>query len=623
MLCAVFPRRGSRLARLVAPVATAFVMAAAGIPAAATDLAKGEPTGHASGTRHAIAMHGEPLHGPGFAHFAAVDPAAPKGGRLAQGVLGTFDSLNPFIVLGVPAAGVRDLVSESLLTRGLDEPFTLYGLLARGVDMPDNRSEVTFELDPNARFSDGTPVTVDDVVFSFEVLREKGRPNHRSYFQKVAKVERPADGRVRFVFADGNDRELPLILGLMPIMSSKALTPATFDQTRLDTFLGSGPYRIARVDPGRSIVYARNPDWWAKDLAVARGRFNFDEVRYEYFRDASTMFEAFRSGALDLRFEDDPGQWSQGYDFAAVRDGQIIKSEPVPYQPAGMMALAFNTRRPVFADPRVRAALIQAYDFEFANRTLFNGLFTRTQSFFERSELSSMGRAADPEERRLLAPFTGAVRADVLDGSARLPATDGSGRNRANQAKALALLAEAGFKSVGGKLVDAKTGQPLVFEILVNSVAAQRIVSAFRADLERIGVQMTVRQVEGTQYQARLRTYDYDMILTTWPSSLSPGNEQTFRWSGRIGREDGSFNFAGVDNPAADAMIDAMLAARDRGPFVSAVRALDRVLRSGDYVIPLHHAPRHWIAHKRQVRMPPRLPVSGLTSDVWWWSNAP
>ncbi|MBX9927197.1 MAG: extracellular solute-binding protein [Hyphomicrobiaceae bacterium] len=563
-------------------------------------------------------MHGEPKHPAQFAHFDAVVPGAPKGGRMAQGVLGTFDSLNPYIIKGLPAAGVRDLVTESLLARGLDEPFTLYGLLAQSLEVPDDRSEVIFNLNPAARFSDGTPVTPADVLFSFEVLKERGRPNHRSYFQKVERAHEVGERRVRFKFASGADRELPLILGLMPILSSKALTAETFEQTRLDTFLGSGPYRIARVDPGRLIVFERDPNWWGRDLSINRGRYNFDEVRFEYFRDGTTMFEAFRSGALDVRFEDDPGQWSQGYDFPAIKDGSIVKAELPTQQPAGMTGLVFNTRRPVLADREVRRALIQLFDFEFVNRSLYNGLYRRTQSYFERSVLSSAGRSADAEERRLLAAFPAAVEPAVMEGTAALPVTDGSGRNRASQQKALEMLRAAGWVADGGRIVNAKTKQPLAFEVMVNSVAVQRLLSSFRADLERVGIAMSIRQVEGTQYQARLRTYDYDMIVSTWPSSLSPGNEQTFRWSGKVGREEGSFNFAGVDNPAADAMIDAMLSARSSDTFLSAVRALDRVLRSGDYVIPLYHAQKLWIAHKRTIRMPASVPVAGLSSDTWW-----
>ena len=574
--------------------------------------------GNASEPVHALAMHGAPIHAAGFKSFASVNPDAPKGGRFVQGLQGSFDSLNPFIIKGVPAAGIRDNVTESLLARGLDEPFTLYGLIAESVELPEDRSEVTFNINPKARFSDGAPVTAADIVFSFDVLKEKGRPNHRSYFKKVAKTERLGDLKVRFVFEGGGDRELPLILGLMPVLPAHKFTPETFENTSLESFTGSGPYKISRIDAGRSLTYTRDPEYWGRDLAVNRGRFNFDEIRFEYFRDNSVMFEAFKNGEIDVRFEDDPALWSQGYDFPAVRDGRIVKAEFETAQPAGMTALVFNTRRTVFANPAVRRAAIALFDFEFANRSLFNGQYKRTQSFFERSMLSSFGRPADAEEQRLLAPFPGSVKPEIMDGTARLPQSDGSGRNRANLQKALAILTNAGFKTVDGGLIDPATGQPLRFEILVNTGSQQRLLSSFKADCERIGIAIAIRQVDGAQYQARLRTYDYDMIQTTWPSSLSPGNEQTFRWSGRVAKDDGSFNFAGVDNPAADAMIEAMLSAKEPGAFVTAVRALDRVLRSGDYVIPLYHVPVLWVAISRRVRYPAQIPLAGLSTDTWW-----
>jgi peptide/nickel transport system substrate-binding protein len=576
---------------------------------AAVAQTKGEPV-------HGLAMHGAPLHPPTVTNFVAVNPDAPKGGRLLQGVQGSYDSVNPFIIRGVAAAGVRDNVTESLLARSLDEPFTLYGLIAQSVELPSDRSQVTFNLDPRARFSDGHPITADDIIFSFNALKEKGRPNHRAYFKKISEVVRVTDRKVRFVFADGGDRELPLILGLMPVLPAHLLTNETFDQTTLEPFIGSGPYKMARIDPGRTIVYERDPNYWGRDLPVNRGRFNVDELRFDYYRDNNVMFEALKNGELDVRFEDDPALWSQGYDFAAVRDGRIVKIELETFQPAGMSALVFNTRRPLFANAKVRQALVQMFDFEFANRSLFNGLYKRTQSFFERSMLSSAGRPADAEELRLLAPFASAVRPGILDGTARLPETDGTGRNRANLGKALALMTEAGFVTVDGKLIDPATQRPMAFEILVGSL--QKVLPSFVADLARIGITATIRQVDQAQFQARLRIYDYDMIPNFWPSSLSPGNEQTFRWSGKVGKEEGSFNFVGVDNPGVDAMIDAMLAATTPEAFTSAVRALDRLLRSGDYVIPLYHVPKLWVAHARRIKYPARLPLAGLAIDTWW-----
>ena len=599
-------QRGLALKRLWRTVALGVLAQICAVPAVLAT----EP-------QHAIAMHGAPKHAAGFAHFSSVNPDAPKGGRLVQGIQGTFDSVNPFIIKGVPVAGVRDNVTESLLGRGLDEPFTLYGLIAESLEMPDDRSEITFNINPKAKFSDGHPVTAADILFSFNTLRERGRPNHRDYFKKVASAEQIDDHKVRFIFK-GGDRELPLILGLMPVLPSHVLTPETFEQTSLTPFLGSGPYTMTKIDAGRAITYTRDPNSWGRDLALNRGRFNVEEVRYEYYRDDTGMFETFKTGGLDLRFEDDPAKWFQGYDFPAVKDGRIVKDELETFQPAGMTALVFNTRRPVFANPAVRQAAIQLFDFEFANRTLFNGLFKRTQSFFERSLLSSTGRPADAEEQRLLAPFPKAVKPAIMDGTAKLPETDGSGRNRANLSKALDLLTGAGFKTVDGKLIDPGTGQPLTFEILVEQAGGIRVLSAFKSDLERLGFTVTIRQVDGAQYAKRIKTYDFDMIQSSWPSSLSPGNEQAFRWSGRVAHEEGSFNWAGVDNPAADAMISAMLTAATPEAFTSAVRALDRVLRSGNYVIPLYHIPRMWVAHTRKVKYPPQVPLAGLTTDTWW-----
>jgi peptide/nickel transport system substrate-binding protein len=567
---------------------------------------------------HAIAMHGAPKWPANFTNFDAVNPDAPKGGRIVQGQLGSFDSLNPFIIMGVPASGIQNNVIESLMMRGLDEPFTLYGLLAESIDVPQDRSQATFAINPKARFSNGRPVTADDVLFSFNVLREKGRPNHRSYFKRVASAEKLSDLSVRFVFDGGGDRELPLILGLMPILPAHLMTVETFDKVSLAPMVGSGPYVISRIDAGRAITYTRNPDYWARDLAVSRGRFNFDEIRFDYFRDTNVMFEAFKSGSIDVRFEDDPALWSQSYDIPAVRDGRIVKAELQTFQPAGMTGLMFNTRRAIFANPTVRRALIAAFDFEFANKSLFNGLYKRTESFFERSILSSGGRPADAEEQRLLAPYAASLKPEIMAGTYRLPVTDGSGRNRANLSHAVALLTDAGFVSQGGIVADPTTGKPFAFEVLVNSSTHLRLLQGYAADLKRIGIAATIRQVDDAQYQSRLRTFDFDMIVANRPSSLSPGNEQTFRWSGSVANQEGSFNYPGVNTPAVDAMIAAMLAANSPDQFISAVRALDRVLLSGDYVIPLYHVPRQWVASGRQLAYPAQVPVTGLTTDTWW-----
>ena len=482
---------------------------------------------------HAIALHGSPLFADNFRAFPYVNPSAPKGGRLTLGVLGSFENLNPLIVQGVPAAGIREFVVESLMARSLDEPFTLYGLLAETIDVADDRKSVTFTLNPAAKFSDRQPVTPEDVITSFELLKTKGRPNHRTYFAKVTKAEKIGERGVRFTFADASDRELPLILGLMPVFAAHATTPEKFEASSMTPLVGSGPYTVSRVDAGRSISFARDKDYWGRDLAVNRGRFNFDEVRFDYFRDASVMLEAFKSGAIDLRLEEDPGRWADAYDIDAVHDGRIVKAEFDIGLPAGMTALVFNTRRAVFSDPRVRRALMMLFDFEWINRTLYNGFFKRTTSYFERSYLASTGRPADARERALLAPFPNAVRPEFLEGTYQFPTTDGSGQNRANQKAAYALLTEAGMVLKGGRLVNAKSGQPLAFEILANSNAQEALLLGYARSLEPLGIAVRVRVVDSAQYQERLASFDYDMIQNTWPSSLSPGNEQLFRWSAK------------------------------------------------------------------------------------------
>lgn len=567
---------------------------------------------------HGIAMHGLPKQPADFSHFSYVDPDAPKGGRLTLSAFGSFDSLNPLIVKGEAVSGIREYVYESLMARGLDEPFTLYGLIAETIDVPDDRSSITFNLNPKARFSDGTAVTADDVLFSWELLKEKGRPNHRTYYSKVAKAERLSDRSVRFTFDTSGDREMPLILGLLPVLPKHLIDPDTFESTTLDPPVGSGPYRVGKVDAGRSITYERNADYWGKDLAVNRGRFNFDEIRFEYFRESSVMFEAFKTGQVDVWAEDDPRRWANGYDFAAVQDGRVVKGTFDIGLPAGMTALVFNTRRTVFADPRVRQALILLFDFEWINRTLYAGLYKRTQSYFERSVLASAGHPADAIEQQLLAPYAEYVKPEIMAGRHEFPTTSGSGRNRKNQTEAFRLLTEAGYQLKSGRLVNTQTGQQLTFEILAASTGQEALLLSFARDVERLGIKVKLRVVDSAQYQARLLDYDYDMIQNTWNSSLSPGNEQLFRWSTEAAKTQGTYNFAGVENPAADAMIQALLAAKGEEEFVSSVRALDRVLLSGDYVIPLFYTPKQWVAYWTRFKFPQTTPLFGYNIDSWW-----
>ncbi len=567
--------------------------------------------------RHAIAMHGEPAWAANFSTVPYANPDAPKGGRLVQGALGTFDSLNPLIVKGLPAQNIRGYVIESLMARGYSEPFTLYGLLAQSVETDDERTFVTFTLDPRARFSDGKPVTPDDVLFSWQLLRDKGRPNHRTYYSKVKKVE--ISGRnVRFDLAGANDRELPLILGLMPVLPKHAINPDMFEETSFDPPIGSGPYRVTNVKPGDSVTFTRDPNYWGRDLAIYRGFWNFAEVRFDYYRDANAYFEAFKKGLYDVRAELDPSRWSTQYDFPALRDGRVVK-ESFPYDlPKPLDALVFNTRRAIFSDIRVREGIGLLLDFEWLNKNFYFGAYKRTAGYFEGSELSFSGHPADTRERKLLAPFPGAVRADVMDGTWKPPSNDGSGRDRDNLKKALALFSEASFDLDGTVLRERKSGAAFDFELLVTTKDSERLALAFARDVKRAGINARVRLVDAVQFDRRKLTYDYDMIPYKWDQSLSPGNEQSFYWSVASADEQGTRNYMGAKNPAIDVMIESMLKARERKDFVSAVRALDRLLVSGFYVVPLFHLPDQWVARWAFIEHPTTTSPFGYLPETWW-----
>jgi peptide/nickel transport system substrate-binding protein len=569
------------------------------------------------GATHGIAMHGAPALPPGFPQFPYVNPDAPKGGQLRLGALGSFDSLNPFIIKGVAPSGLREYVFESLMARSADEPFTLYGLIAEAIEVPADRSSITFHLRPEAHFSDGHPITAADVVFSHALLRDKGPPNLRTYYQKVVRVEMPDPTTVQFIFDSPGDREIPLILGLMPILPQHRLDPESFERTTLQPPIGSGPYVVASVDPGRRIVYRKDPKHWARDLPVYRGRNNFDEIRYDFFRDSSTLFEAFKAGQIDVRAEDDPARWAEGYTFRAVADGRVVLREFKTGLPAGMSALVLNTRRPALADQRVRRALIVMFDAEWINRSLYEGLYQRTESYFQRSMLASVGRPADDIERRLLAPFPNAVKPEVLEGRSVMPSGGGS-TLRMRLREGVKLLGEAGYALHGEELIHTQSGAPLAFEFLAQTRAQERLILSFADALKKVGIRIRIRRADDAQYWRRIRTFDFDMTYFFWSASLSPGNEQINRWSSKAADTPYSLNFPGVKSAAADAMIDALLAAETREDFVSAVRALDRVLISGDYVIPLFHAPGQWIAHWRHLKMPEKTPLFGTDFDTWW-----
>ena len=568
-------------------------------------------------------MHGEPAWPAGFTRLPYANPNAPKGGRLVQGVLGTFDSLNPLIVKGIAPPAIRNYVVESLMARGYDEPFTLYGLIARGVETDAERSYVTFHLDPAAKFSDGAPVTAEDVIFSWQLLRDKGRPNHRTYYAKVAKAGAIGEQAVRFDLSGSDDRELALILGLMPVLAKHAVNPETFEETSFQAPLGTGPYLVAEVDPGKSVTLKRNPNYWGRDLSINRGLWNFDEIRLDYYREANSHLEAFKRGLYDFRNELDPGRWQTAYDFPALREGRVLKEALPTGVPKASSYYVFNTRRAVFSDVRVREAILLLFDFEWINHGYFFDLYRRSASYFDDSELSSHGRPADQREKALLAPFANAVRADVLDGAWSPPVSDGSGRDRATLKRALALLAASGYELRGTELVERKSGRPLTFEILVKARDEERLALLFSQSLKRAGIAARVRMVDAVQYEGRRLTYDFDMVEYRWDQSLSPGNEQAFYWGSAAADQPGTRNYMGVKSAAVDAMIAALLKAEGRADFVAAVRALDRVLISGFYVIPLFYPPAQWIARWTTVGRPATTSLYGYLPETWWREPKP
>ena len=579
-----------------------------------------------STTSHGMAMHGSPALPPDFVSLPQTNPDAPKGGRIVMGEVGGFDSLNPFTTLGRAPAWVSALTVETLMGRAWDEPFSVYGLLAESVTTNDSRTFVEFTLREGARFADGSPVTVDDVLWSFDALAG-AHPRYAAAHAKVARAHATGPRSLRFDFTEA-DRELPLILGLRPILSRQDWQGRDLKASGMQPPLGSGPYAVAAVDPGRSITFRKRADWWAADLPLMRGLHNFDEVKVEYFADGSVMFEAFKAGEIMVFREGQASRWVTGYDFARVKSGEVVKSEIPHGRPAMMTGLAMNSRRAIFADWRVRQALIDSFNFEFINATINGGTEPRARSWFWNSDLAMGDGPADPAVRALLAPFAASLPPDALDDLA-LPVSDGSEANRAGLRRAARLLEEAGWTVTAGRRVNA-AGEPMAFEILVPIGGAEMraVVTIWVRALDRLGIAARLVAVDDAQMTARLRDYDFDITPITRANSLSPGIEQLLYW-GRGGvTQPGTRNIAGVDSPAVEAMIARLLAARDPGDFRTAVRALDRALMAGRHVIPMWFADRSRLAHDRRLhhatdRQPVYGDAAGFLPDIWWWQAAP
>jgi microcin C transport system substrate-binding protein len=565
---------------------------------------------------HGLSMFGDLKYGPGFTHFEYVNPRAPKGGDVRLAAIGTFDNLNPFVLKGVSAAGLAAIV-DTLTVNSADEPFAEYGLIAETIETPADRSWVAYTLRPQARFHDGSPVTVDDVVWTFETLKTKGHPFYRAYYNHVTRAEKAGDRKVRFSFGKGDNRELPLIVGQMPVLPKAYWAKRDFDKTTLEPPLGSGPYKIEAVEPGRSITYRRVKNYWAADLPVNVGRFNFDTVRYDYYRDTTVALEAFKAGQYDFRQENSAKNWATLYTGPAVGQGLVRKDEIKNQVPTGMQAYVFNQRRPLFGDRRVRQALGYLFDFEWVNKHLFYGAYTRTTSYFSNSELASRGLPS-PDELTVLEPFRGKVPDEVFTREYVPPATDGSGNIRDNARQALQLLKEAGWQVKGQRLVNAR-GEPFEFEILGFQPDWEKIHLAFVKNLERVGIVARVRTVDAAQYQHRVEGFDFDMIVDVWGQSLSPGNEQRDFWHSSTAAVPGSRNTAGIKDPVVDRLVEAVIAAPDRPGLVARTRALDRVLLWGHHVIPHWHLQVFRVAYWDKFSRPAVSPKYALGFiDTWW-----
>ena len=564
---------------------------------------------------HGIAMHGIPKYASDFENLDYVNPNAPKGGSVKFGSYGSFDNLNRVAFKGSKAAGLG-YVNDTLMRRVWDEAFSLYGLIAEKVELPEDRSSITFYLNSNATFHDGSPITRDDVLFSLETFQTKGTPNQKKTYGKVIKTELIGNDGIKMIFENNEDKELPLIIaGFLPIIPKKFYENLDVTKTFLDIPLGSGPYQIDSLDPGRQIKYKRVENYWAKDLPVNKGLYNFDTIIYDYYKDSNVLVEAFKVGEYDFRREYNVRRWLSEYDFKAVQNGKVILTEMNNDRPVGMNGLVMNTRRDIFNNRNVRLALSYAYDHEWINKTIYQNAYVRTDSYFDNSPLASSGLPSK-NELELLNVWKDEIPAEVFTETFTPPFTDGSGNDRKNLLKAKEILEKEGWNVENGKLF--KDGQEFKFEFLIVSPSDEKIALAYQSNLKKLGITMDVRTVDSSQYQERLLSYDFDMIKRYWGVSLSPGNEQQFYWGSEVGQKDGSRNYPGINSPAVDALIEKLINASNRQELTTAIHALDRVLLWGHYVVPLYHSNKDRIAYWDFFEYPDEIPLYGIVIESWW-----
>ena len=568
---------------------------------------------------HGIAMHGDLKYPPHFTHFDYVNPDAPKGGKVVQSAIGTFDSFTNFIVKGTPAYGLG-YIYDTLLATAQDEPFSLYGLLAESLEIPGDRSWIIFNLRPEARFSDGEPVTAEDVVFSFNILREKGAPHYKAYYADIDTIEVIDKHRVKFSFKNNQNKELALIVGQVAILPKHYWSEREFQKPSQDKPIGSGPYIIDRFEAGRSLTYKRNPNYWGADIPVRKGKYNFDEITFDYYRDGTVAMEAFKAGEYDFREENSSKRWATSYTGQAFDDGRINATALEHENPTGMQAFILNNRKDKFSDPVVRKALALAFDFEWTNKNIFYNAYTRTHSYFSNSEMAA-SELPDAEELKILEPIRDQVPPEVFTQIYRAPETNGDGRIYKELRQAKRLLSEAGWTFKNGKLVDSK-GEQLTIEMLLYSPAFERVVAPFIRNLDRLGIKSSIRLVDVSQYISRLRSFDFDIVVSGFGQSNSPGNEQINYWHSSVADTEGSRNLIGIKNPAVDYLIDQLIKAPNRKQLVLRTRALDRVLLWNHYVIPQYHINKYRVAYWDKFSMPSTRPKYDLGFDTWWIKSA-
>ncbi len=561
----------------------------------------------------ALSMHGDALYGRNFQHFKYSNPNAHKGGNVRIPIVGSFDSLQPFLIKGVAAAGLG-FVYQSLMERSKDEPFSLYSSVAKSYVMAKDRRWITFQIDDTAHFSNGAPITAEDILFSYETLRAKGRPNHRQYYAQAEKVTILHSHQIRFDFKADSGHEIPLIFALMPVLSKDYFSTVPFEQAGLDVPIGSGPYKVKKIDPGRMIIYERDENFWAKNKAPFVGRYNFSQIQYEYFRDTDIAFEALKAEQIDVFFENNPGKWKNKI---ALNNERLLSKTVDLRLPPPFLGLVFNTRKANFSNILTRQALTLAYDFEWINSNLFHGLYKRTTSYFGAGNLQAT-HVPTNAEKEILAPFENELARHIFEQEFKLPTSDGSGRIRKRLKQAQQLLEQAGFYLQNGHLHHMESNERFEIEIIIADKSHIKMLGSFQKNLRKLGITLSIRLLDSASHQNRINNYDFDMMIAEWGQSLSPGNEQLFYWHSEAAHTPGSRNYPGIQNKAIDHISQLIATTKERSVLEAAVRALDRLLLWGYYAIPLHHSNQQWIYHNSRIKIPKQATNYGTSADLWW-----